>query len=98
MVEILGHINDPGVDIMSIVRGFGLPVEFGEKVMNQADRVPETVSEADRAGRMDLRDLQMVTIDGEDAKDLDDAVSLYQDEAGLFHLGVHIADVANYGQ
>ena len=98
VVEILGHINDPGVDIMSIVRGFGLPVEFGEKVMNQADRVPETVSEADRAGRMDLRDLQMVTIDGEDAKDLDDAVSLYQDEAGLFHLGVHIADVANYVQ
>ncbi len=98
VVEILGHINDPGVDIMSIVRSFGLPVEFGEKVMNQADRVPETVSEADRAGRMDLRDLQMVTIDGEDAKDLDDAVSLYQDEAGLFHLGVHIADVANYVQ
>ena len=98
VVEILGHINDPGVDIMSIVRGFGLPVEFGEKVMNQADRVPETVSEADRAGRMDLRDLQMVTIDGEDAKDLDDAVSLYQDEAGLLHLGVHIADVANYVQ
>lgn len=98
VVEILGHINDPGVDILSIVRGFGLPMEFGEKVMNQAGRVPETVSEADRAGRMDLRDLQMVTIDGEDAKDLDDAVSLYQDERGLYHLGVHIADVTNYVQ
>ncbi len=98
VVEILGHINDPGVDIMAVIRDYGLPLEFGEKVMNQAERVPETVSEADRAGRMDLRDLQMVTIDGEDAKDLDDAVSLYQDETGLFHLGVHIADVANYVQ
>lgn len=98
VVEILGHINDPGVDIMSIVRGYGLPTEFGEKVLNQAERVPDEVSEADRAGRMDLRDLQMVTIDGEDAKDLDDAVSLCQDEEGLYHLGVHIADVSNYVQ
>lgn len=98
VVEILGHINDPGVDIMSIVRGFELPVEFGEKVMNQANRTPESVSEADMAGRIDLRGLQMVTIDGEDAKDLDDAVSLWRDEAGLFHLGVHIADVTNYVQ
>lgn len=98
VAELIGHINDPGVDIMSIVRGFELPTEFGEKVMNQANRTPDTVSEADRAGRMDLRDLQMVTIDGEDAKDLDDAVSLYRDEAGLFHLGVHIADVTNYVQ
>lgn len=98
VVEILGHINDPGVDILSIVRGYNLPVEFGEKVMNQAQRVREEVQEADKIGRMDLRDLQMVTIDGEDAKDLDDAVSLYQDEEGLYHLGVHIADVSNYVQ
>lgn len=98
VVEILGHINDPGVDIMSIVRGYGLPVEFGEKVMNQAERVPSAVQEADKNGRMDLRKLQMVTIDGEDAKDLDDAVSLHTDEAGLYHLGVHIADVSNYVQ
>ena len=98
VAELIGHINDPGVDIMSIVRGFELPTEFGEKVMNQANRTPDTVSEADRAGRIDLRGLQMVTIDGEDAKDLDDAVSLYRDEAGLFHLGVHIADVTNYVQ
>lgn len=98
VVEILGHINDPGVDIMSIVRSFDLPVEFGEKVMNQVERVPTEVQEADKSGRMDLRDLQMVTIDGEDAKDLDDAVSLYQDEKGLYHLGVHIADVTNYVQ
>lgn len=98
VVEILGHINDPGVDILSIVRGYELPVEFGEKVLNQAGRVPDEVSEADCAGRMDLRKLQMVTIDGEDAKDLDDAVSLYQDEEGRYHLGVHIADVTNYVQ
>ncbi|MDE6903315.1 MAG: ribonuclease R, partial [Lachnospiraceae bacterium] len=74
VAEILGHINDPGVDIMSVVHRFELPTAFGEKVMHQADRVPETVQEADRAGRMDLTALQMVTIDGEDAKDLDDAV------------------------
>ena len=98
VTEILGHVNDPGVDIMSIVRGYGLPMEFGEKVMNQAGRVPEEVLESDKVGRMDLRDLQMVTIDGEDAKDLDDAVSLYQDESGMYHLGVHIADVTNYVQ
>ncbi len=98
VVEILGHVNDPGVDILTVIRGYDLPTEFGEKVMNQAGRVPDAVSEADRAGRMDLRDLQMVTIDGEDAKDLDDAVSLYRDGEGLFCLGVHIADVSNYVQ
>ncbi len=98
VVEILGHVNDPGVDILSIVRNYDLPVEFGEKVMNQAMRVPSEVSEADKNGRMNLCDLQMVTIDGEDAKDLDDAVSLYLDEKGLYHLGVHIADVTNYVQ
>lgn len=97
VVEILGHINDPGVDIMSIIRGFDLPLAFGEKVMNQAERIPDEVSEADRAGRVDLRDLRMVTIDGEDAKDLDDAVSLVK-EGAFYHLGVHIADVSNYVQ
>ena len=66
--------------------------------MNQAARVPDQVLEADKKGRLDLRDLQMVTIDGEDAKDLDDAVSLSVDEKGLYHLGVHIADVTNYVQ
>ena len=97
VVEILGHINDPGVDIMSIVRGYELPVEFSEKVMNQVERVSHEVSEADRAGRRDLRDVVMVTIDGEDAKDLDDAVSV-SFEDGKYHLGVHIADVTNYVQ
>ena len=95
VVEILGHINDPGVDIMSIVRGFDLPVEFGEKIMNQVERVSQKVSEADCAGRRDLRDVTMVTIDGEDAKDLDDAVSVSFDGT-YYHLGVHIPDVTNY--
>ena len=97
VVEIIGHINDPGTDIMSIVEGYDMPVEFPEKVLNQAERVGKDVSEADMAGRMDLRDWQMVTIDGEDAKDLDDAVSLTEVENG-WKLGVHIADVTNYVQ
>lgn len=97
VTEILGHANDPGVDIMSIVKGYELPTEFSEKIMNQVERVANEVSEADMAGRRDLRDLQMVTIDGEDAKDLDDAVSLTKD--GMYYqLGVHIADVTNYVQ
>ena len=99
IVEILGHVNDPGVDIMSIVKSYDLPVEFPEKVMNQAERVPEEVSDADMAGRKDLREWVMVTIDGEDAKDLDDAVSLTRTEDGKnWILGLHIADVANYVQ
>lgn len=97
VTEILGHVNDPGVDIMSIVKGYELPIEFSEKIMHQAERVANEVSEADMAGRRDLRDVQMVTIDGEDAKDLDDAVSLTKDGA-LYQLGVHIADVTNYVQ
>ena len=97
VVEILGHINDPGVDILSIVRAYDLPMEFSEKIMNQAERVSNEVSEADMVGRMDLRTTRMVTIDGEDAKDLDDAVSLYK-EGENYVLGVHIADVTNYVQ
>ena len=97
VVEILGHISDPGTDILSIVKGYDLPVEFPEKVMRQAERVPDRISEADMQGRTDLRDVQMVTIDGEDAKDLDDAVSLEMN-GGQYILGVHIADVANYVQ
>ena len=97
VVEILGHISDPGTDILSIVKGYDLPVEFPEKVMRQAERVPDRISDADMQGRTDLRDVQMVTIDGEDAKDLDDAVSLEMN-GGQYILGVHIADVANYVQ
>ena len=97
IVEILGHINDPGTDILAIAKDFELPIEFSEKVLNQAVRVGKPVSEADMAGRKDLRGVQMVTIDGEDAKDLDDAVSLTM-EGENYRLGVHIADVSNYVQ
>lgn len=97
VIEIIGHINDPGVDIMSIVKGYDLPVEFGEKVMNQVERVSHEVSAADCVGRRDLRSVEMVTIDGADAKDLDDAVSVSFDGT-YYHLGVHIADVTNYVQ
>lgn len=97
VVEIIGHVNDPGTDILSIVMDMGIKTEFPEKVLNQAVRVGKPVSEADCAGRLDLRGWQMVTIDGEDAKDLDDAVSLTVEE-GNYRLGVHIADVANYVQ
>ena len=97
VVEILGHINDPGTDIISLVRAFALPVEFPTKVLNQAERVAKEVSTADRAGRMDIRDLLTVTIDGEDAKDLDDAITLSK-EGDIYKLGVHIADVTNYVQ
>lgn len=95
--ENLGNCRAPGTDILAIVKSFGIPSEFPERVMNQAMRVPDHVLEADFDGRMDLRNVQMVTIDGEDAKDLDDAVSLSK-ENGIYHLGVHIADVSNYVQ
>ncbi|MDE7333138.1 MAG: ribonuclease R [Lachnospiraceae bacterium] len=97
VIEILGHADDPGVDILSIVKGFDLPLDFPERVRSQAVRVAGDVSEKDREGRKDLRHVQMVTIDGEDAKDLDDAVSLSKGEDKYF-LGVHIADVTNYVQ
>lgn len=97
IIEILGHLSDPGVDVLSIVEGLEIPSEFPQKVLSQAERIPEEISEADCEGRLDLRDVCMVTIDGDDAKDLDDAVSIsYQD--GIYELGVHIADVTNYVQ
>lgn len=95
--EIIGHINDPGTDILSVIYGYDIPMEFPEKVLNQAERVACEVSEADRTGRLDLREWQIVTIDGEDAKDLDDGISLTK-EGDIYHLGVHIADVTNYVQ
>ncbi|MDD3795501.1 MAG: ribonuclease R [Lachnospiraceae bacterium] len=97
IVEIIGHKNDPGTDILSVVYSYELPLEYPQKVLLQAERTPEEVQAADMEGRKDLRDWQMVTIDGEDAKDLDDAVSLTFDGT-LYHLGVHIADVSNYVQ
>jgi len=95
VVEILGHINDPGVDIMTVVRAYDLPVEFPEEVMRQLNTISEDVDAKELEGRLDIRDLQTVTIDGEDAKDLDDAITI-QKEGEIYHLGVHIADVTNY--
>ncbi|EKS54216.1 ribonuclease R, partial [Citrobacter freundii ATCC 8090 = MTCC 1658 = NBRC 12681] len=76
IVEILGHKNDPGVDILSIIRKFNLPEAFPEDVLAEAEAAPDEISEEEIKGRRDLRDRMMVTIDGADAKDLDDAVSL----------------------
>ena len=95
IVEILGHVNDPGTDILSLVRAYGLPEQFPEEVLREAGQAPD-VSEGDLEGRLDLRDLPTVTIDGEDAKDLDDAVNLEMNSGGNYILGVHIADVSHY--
>lgn len=95
VIEILGHVNDPGTDILSIIRAYDLPMEFPEAVMQSLERIPDSVSEEEVTGRLDLRNWQTVTIDGEDAKDLDDAITLTKGENG-FQLGVHIADVTNY--
>ena len=97
ITENLGSINAPGTDILAIVKSYKIPSEFPIKVINQAMRVPDHVQEADRDGRLDLTVLRTVTIDGEDAKDLDDAISLTKED-GIYHLGVHIADVSNYVQ
>lgn len=95
VTEILGHMNDPGVDIISVIMAYNLPVEFPEEVMQQVEAVQEEISEKDLAGRKDIRNLQTVTIDGEDAKDLDDAITISK-EGNLYRLGVHIADVSHY--
>ena len=121
IVEILGHVNDPGTDILSIVRAYGLPEEFPDPVMEQVALAPDSVYVpeepkaraygaqyrlddlagheewgGDLAGRLDLRSLPTVTIDGEDAKDLDDAVTICRRADGTWILGVHIADVSHY--
>lgn len=95
IIEILGHINDPGVDIMSIIKAYELPVEFPDDVMRVLEFVPEEIDSKDIKNRLDIRGLQTVTIDGEDAKDLDDAITLTR-EGDIYRLGVHIADVTHY--
>lgn len=95
VTEIIGHVNDPGTDIISIIKAYGLPEEFPDGVMKQVARIGDEADPADMAGRLDLREVQTVTIDGEDAKDLDDAITLSK-ENGVYTLGVHIADVTHY--
>ena len=96
VIEILGHVNDPGVDILSVIRRYELAVEFPEEVYAEIEHLGTEVAEADKKGREDLRGLLTITIDGADAKDLDDAVSLKRLGNGNFELGVHIADVSHY--
>lgn len=95
IIEVLGDRNDAGVDVMSVIRGHDIPVEFPDKVLAQLEQIPDTVRGEDQAGRRDLRDVLTFTIDGADAKDLDDAVSLKVLSDG-YELGVHIADVTQY--
>lgn len=95
VIEILGHVNDPGVDIMSVVRAYDLPVDFSQEVKLQLNDIPEEVNPKDFKNRLDLREWMTVTIDGEDAKDLDDAITISK-EGDIYRLGVHIADVTHY--
>lgn len=100
VTEILGHVDDPGVDILSVIEARELPKEFPDDVLREIQDIPDKVSEEEMRGRLDLRTLRTVTIDGDDTKDIDDAVSLttYRAEDGSTHyrLGVHIADVSHY--
>lgn len=96
VIQILGHKNDPGVDILSVIHNHNLPQDFPEPVLQQAIDTPDEISEEDIKGRRDLRDQVIVTIDGADAKDLDDAVTVTKLPNGNYKLGVHIADVSHY--
>ena len=96
IIEILGYPDEKGVDILSIAKAFGLPESFPDEVLKEIKKIPSEVSQKDMAGRKDLRNLLTITIDGEDAKDLDDAVTLESDGKEGYILGVHIADVAQY--
>lgn len=95
VTEILGHSYDPGTDILSIAKAYEIPMEFPQEVEKQLEQIGDAVKPEEMEGRLDLRALPTVTIDGEDAKDLDDAITIsYED--GVYKLGVHIADVSHY--
>ncbi len=96
IIHILGHKNDPGIDIISIIYKHGIAIDFPNEVLEQATNIPETIAPEELEGRRDLRDEMIVTIDGADAKDLDDAVTVKQLENGNYKLGVYIADVSYY--
>ncbi len=96
VIKILGHKNDVGVDIVSIVEKYEIKYEFDEEVIKQLDSIPEEVSEEDKAGRRDLTQEMIFTIDGDDTKDIDDAISCEKLPNGNYKLGVHIADVSYY--
>jgi ribonuclease R len=96
IIEIIGDKNEPGTDIISIIKSHNLVQDFNEAALRQAEEISETVPEEAMKGRRDLKGMRMVTIDGEDAKDLDDAVSVQRLPDGNYRLGVHIADVSYY--
>lgn len=96
VIRVLGHKNDPRVDVLSVMKELGIPDQFSKKVMEQVDKIPMTVSSQELEGRVDLRDEMIVTIDGDTAKDFDDAVSIKRLDNGNYELGVHIADVSHY--
>ncbi|MCH3965149.1 MAG: ribonuclease R [Clostridium sp.] len=96
IINVLGKKSEKGIDILTIIKKNDLPEEFPAKVESYAESIPDKIPEEEYERREDLRDLTIVTIDGEDAKDLDDAVSLERLPNGNFYLGVHIADVSNY--
>ncbi|GEK34805.1 ribonuclease R [Kurthia sibirica] len=96
ITSILGHKNDPGVDILSIINKHEIAVEFPQEVVDAAAAIPDEVTAKEIEGRRDLRDQMVVTIDGETAKDLDDAVGVVKNADGTYTLGVHIADVSHY--
>ena len=96
IVEVLGFPNDKNVDMLSVAHSFGLNQSFPADCQKRAEAIPQTLTEKDLQGRRDLRERRIFTIDGEDAKDLDDAVSIVENSDGTFTLGVHIADVSHY--
>ena len=96
IVEVLGSVNQAGIDMMSLIREYDLPYEFPEAVKHEAENMEEEVSKSEISNRLDLRSEEIFTIDGEDAKDLDDAVQVKKTENGTYILGVHIADVSHY--
>lgn len=96
ITKVIGHKNDPGMDILSIVIAQGIPTQFPEEVQTASEQIPDKIMDSDLVGRRDLRDQQIVTIDGADAKDLDDAVTVRKLDNGNYFLGVHIADVSYY--
>ncbi|MEH7112654.1 ribonuclease R [Neobacillus niacini] len=98
VITVLGHKNDPGVDILSVIHKHGLPMAFPDEVLKQANETPDTIEESELENRRDLRNETIVTIDGADAKDLDDAVTVTKLANGNYKLGVHIADVSYYVQ
>ena len=96
VVEIIGHKNDPGVDILSIVYKYNINVDFPDDVKEQVSMMPMEVSEEELKDRRDLRNTVIFTIDGDDTKDIDDAISIKKLSNGHYELGVHIADVSYY--